>query len=246
MNEEPDSKERKEAFNLAVSSGDYYCKKGTDEHYPTAEKFYKLAFKWDAENNGGSSEETYIKLYEVLGKQGKCIEGIRATLKRILETNLMVGDNKLIKDGERFAERLELMVGLLDTKFKLIEKQLEEEKKLRLEQKSDFETRIQYLEGREKVRVDAEIAQALKEEEEAKERERQRLEQERLDAERREREAAEEARRVAEAKAAEARRKAEAEAARKAEEARAKAEAEEKKKALEEAKKCQFINEAKA
>jgi hypothetical protein len=133
MGEESDSKERKEAFSLAVSSGDFYCKQDKDELYPTAEKFYKLAFKWDSENSGGSSEETYIKLYEVLGKQGKCIEGIRATLKRILETNLMVGDNKLIKDGERFAERLELMVGLLDTKFKLIEEQLEREKKLRLE-----------------------------------------------------------------------------------------------------------------
>ena len=88
MNEEPDSKERKEAFSLAVLSGDYYCKKDTDEHYPTAEKFYKLAFKWDTETTGGSSEETYKKLYMVLGKQGKCIEGIRATLKRILETNL--------------------------------------------------------------------------------------------------------------------------------------------------------------
>ena len=239
LNEEKDSKERKEAFNLAVSAGDFFCKQDKDELYPTAELFYKLAFKWDSENNGGSSEETYIKLYEVLGKQGKCIEGIRATLKRILETNLKMGDSQLIKDGERFAERLELMVGLLDTKFKLIEKQLDEEKKLRLEQKDDFETRIQYLEGREKVRVDAEIALALKEEEERKERERQAQLQ-------REREAEEKRRRIAEAKAAEERRKAEAEAARKAEEARAKAEAEAKKKALEEAKKCQFINEAKA
>ena len=63
-------------------------------------------------------------MYNVLGKQGKAIEGIRATLTRILETNLQTGDNQLIKDGEKFADRLSLMVDLLDTKFKLMEKQL--------------------------------------------------------------------------------------------------------------------------
>ena len=120
-----------------------------------------MAFTWD-----NSSEEIYSKLYNVLGKQGKAIEGIRATLTRILETNLQTGDSQLIKEGEKFSDRLHLMVDLLDTKFKLIEKQLAQEKKLRLEQKADFERRISWLEGREQVRVDAEEAVRLKEEEE--------------------------------------------------------------------------------
>ena len=76
---------------------------------------------------------------------------------------------KQIKEGEKFSDRLHLMVDLLDTKFKLIEKQLAQEKKLRMELEERFEKhdkRLNWLEGREQVRVDAEEAVRLKEEEE--------------------------------------------------------------------------------
>ena len=54
-------------------------------------------------------------------------------LEHSIENKATNRDAKMSEDGETSAERLELMVGLLDTKFKLIEEQLEREKKLRLE-----------------------------------------------------------------------------------------------------------------
>ena len=138
---------------------------------------------------------------------------------------------KQIKEGEKFSHRLHLMVDLLDTKFKLIEKQLAQEKKLRMELEERFEkheTRLNWLEGREQVRVDAEEALRLKEEEE------------RLAAERAAAEA--EALRLA----AEEQQRREEEARQQALLAQQQAEEERQRKAREEAEKCQFINEAKA
>ena len=48
-----------------------------------------MGFSWD-----NTSEECYSKLSRVLSKQGKTIEGIRATVTRILETNFSSEDGK--------------------------------------------------------------------------------------------------------------------------------------------------------
>jgi hypothetical protein len=79
-----------------------------------------MGFSWD-----NTSEECYSKLSRVLSKQGKTIEGIRATMARILETNLTTGEGSAWKDKDILKQRLNLMIDLLEDKFQYMEKKLE-------------------------------------------------------------------------------------------------------------------------
>ena len=90
MNEEKDSTEKKEAFNLAVSAGDHFTL--TDENLEAAEKFYRLAQQWCPEEDRKGSEGLYDKLLKILGAQGKSMEAIRQAVKHILETSVKTGD----------------------------------------------------------------------------------------------------------------------------------------------------------
>ena len=54
----------------------------------------------------------------MLSKQGKTIEGIRATVARILETNMTIGEDGQWKDKETLRTRLELLIDLLEERFK--------------------------------------------------------------------------------------------------------------------------------
>jgi len=53
----------------------------------------------------------------VLSKQGKTIEGIRATVARILETNMTIGEDGQWKDKDILKQRLDLMIDFLEDKF---------------------------------------------------------------------------------------------------------------------------------
>ena len=111
LNEEPDSKERKEAFNLAVSAGDHFSIKKGHEDFPQAEKFYQLAKDWCPEEDKAGSEGLYDKLLKILGAQGKSMEAIRQAVKHILETSVKTGDVEL---GQK---QLLTIVDLAEQKF---------------------------------------------------------------------------------------------------------------------------------
>ena len=64
-----------EALKLASNAGDHYEGVGKLQQ---ASDFYQLAFNWDQNN-----EDMFIKLFKVLGKQGKTIKSMRAIMDRI-------------------------------------------------------------------------------------------------------------------------------------------------------------------
>jgi len=69
-----------EAINFATFLGDHY---ESQEDSSAAEVFFQFAFDLDKNN-----EELYAKLFKSRVKQGKTIQGVRATVTRIFETSL--------------------------------------------------------------------------------------------------------------------------------------------------------------
>ena len=67
--------QQEEALKLAAQAGDHY--EGVVK-FEQASDFYQLAFNWDQNN-----EDMFIKLFKVLGKQGKTIKSMRAIMDRI-------------------------------------------------------------------------------------------------------------------------------------------------------------------
>ena len=99
----PEVNQKQEAISFATFLGDHYESKDDSS---AAEVFFQFAFDLDKNN-----EELYAKLFKILLKQGKTIQGVRATVTRIFETSVATKNVALGK------KQIGLIVDLLEKKY---------------------------------------------------------------------------------------------------------------------------------